>query len=1215
MNQFTGTERFSIRRRLGSGGFGVVYEAFDYERQTLVALKLPHDSGARDLSRFKQTFRALAEIAHPNLVNLFEVRSQGPEWFFTMELVDGRTFYEFLCPDRLPPRDFGPVRGLMAQLGEGLWALHQAGRLHGDLKPSHVRIDQGGRLVLLDYGFGTDGARGAAPAARSQATQAYLAPERIGGHAPTEASDWYSAGVMLYQVLTGALPFPGDTFSTQVDKLRGDPPPPELLAPRTPADLSALCMDLLMRKPALRPPGARILERLGVAAAPVAPAPAPLRRLRTSRLLLARKAELATLGKAFETSQRGRTVVAFVQGDSGMGKSYLVRRFMRRLRREEPGLVLLAGRCSEEGLVPYQAMESLMEDLADHLGRLPPQKAAILFPRDLQFLARLFPVLLKMDAIAQGSRGGTLSPDPQELRRRAFGALRELLMRLGARYPLVLVIEDLQWADLDSTVLLANLLRGPDPPAMLAMFSCRPVAAGQAPGLSALQERLAEEGTEVVEIAVGQLPQAEGQALALALLGSGRPDGAAEAAWIAQESGGSPYFIGELCRQLRSGAPVPERPEERTLDAYLRSRVGALPEASRQVLETLSLAGRPVSWEVLRTACGAGPGGLERLVPLRAGHLIRAWGGRHLLLEPYHDRIRKSVLLDLPEARARQLHRALAEAMEQAPAADAQALSLHFQAAGDLAKAGQYARLAAERAVAGLAFVRAAELFRRVLELTRPEGLAQVELLVELGDALASAGLGSQAAEVYLQALPLASPRDSLRLRRRASEEYFRSGHFDQGEAALDGVMASIGMRLAKSAWSARLAEAGCRLRLRARGYGFTERVEGLIPRVDLDRIDICWAAAMGLGPVDHLRGGEFQARHLLLALRAGEPFRVVRALAMETIYLSHRGTRSLRATQRLQDTTTALAERIGHPNPVSRALVAAGTSALMQGRWKPAVELLDRAASLLKENCTALDFELHLAQYHALLGRQQMGNLRELEVRLSARLQAAQDKGDLLASTNLRTGIAPGVHLAHDEPGRALRELQQTIGEWSSAGFHLQHYNALVSTVAILLYDGLPDLAMAELAGHWRDLRGARLLEMQSILITCLELRARTALAMVLKDPREPRERRALLRLASRAIRRIEAEGVGYGEALALRLQALEALALERPDEAGALLFQAEQAFQACDMVLHAMVVRHRRGRLEGPSGAEQVEAAEAWMRGQRIVNLPRFVAMHLPG
>jgi hypothetical protein len=235
--------------------------------------------------------------------------------------------------------------------------------------------------------------------------------------------------------------------------------------------------------------------------------------------------------------------------------------------------------------------------------------------------------------------------------------------------------------------------------------------------------------------------------------------------------------------------------------------------------------------------------------------------------------------------------------------------------------------------------------------------------------------------------------------------------------------------------------------------------------------------------------------------------------------------------------------------------------------------------------------------------------------MRLGARLQAAQDKGDQLAVTNLRTGVSPQVHLAHDEPERALREVQQAIGEWSSAGFHLQHYHALVSRIEALLYAGETEEARVALAAHWQRLRRSRLLQLQSVRITCLELRARTALAAALRSRPDPARHRALLGVAGRDIRRIEAEGVGYGSALALRLLALDALARDRRDQAGALLYQAELAFQACDMTLHAMVVRHRRGRMEGPTGAEQQEAADRWMRGQRIVNPARFVAMHLPG
>ena len=1208
MSAFAGTDRFSIRRRLGSGGSGVVYEAFDDERQALVALKVPHDSGNREISRFKQEFRALAEISHPNLVNLYEVMSHGPEWFFTMERVEGRTFTDFLCPDRWPPKDYDQVRALLRQLADGLWSLHQTGRLHQDLKPSHVWVEPGGRVVFLDFGFSAD------RVARGPEAQAYMAPERIGGHVPTEAGDWYSVGAMLYEVLTGTLPFPGGSLSTVIDKLRGSAPGPELLVPQTPADLATLCMDLLARKPEDRPSGDQILDRLGLVVAPPPRRLPPARRLRTSSLLIGRKAELAALGRAFESSLKGRTAVVFVHGNSGMGKSYLLRRFIRRLKREEPGTVVLAGRCTEEGSAPYKALDSLMEDLAEYLDRIPPGSAAILLPRNILCLARLFPVLQGVAAIAEACLAPPPSPDPQELRRRAFGALRELLMRMATRHPLVLVIEDLQWGDLDSAALLSNLLRDPDPPSMLVVLTYRTGSSEKIPAFRALQRRLAEEGTEVVEVPVEKIAQAESEALARALLGSNRPDAEAEAAWIAKESGGSPFFIGELTRHLRSGIGVLHGPGEHTLDAYIRFRVGSLPEPSRIILETLALAGHPLEWDVVRRACRIEPAGPEALVPLRAGHLIRARGAQGLLLETYHDRIRQSVLRGFPEAKARALHLALAEAMEQGPKPDAQALCLHFRAAGVPAKAGAYALKAAQQAVTALAFVRAAEFFRRALQLIQPKGDAYLEILLELGDALASAGLGNKAAQVYLEALPLAPAKDGLRLQRRASEEFFRSGRFDQGEAALAAVMARIGMKLTQAPWRSRLSELFCRLRLRLRGYGFKERPEAQVPQGDLDRIDICWAAAMGLVPVDHTRGGEFQARHLLLALHAGEPFRVVRALALETIYGANRGNRGAKATRKIQDLNLALAERIGHPNPVGRALVAAGTAALMQGRWKTALDLLERAETLLKDNCTGLDFELHLAQFHALLARQQMGSLRDMEIRLSARIQAAQDKGDLLALTNLRTSISPMVQLAHDEPARALRELQQTIGEWSSAGFHLQHYNALVSRIEALLYSGDPEQARAVLAGHWSLLRRSMLLRVQSVRVTCLELRARAALALAAQGRSEP-GRAALLRSAYRDRRRIEREGVGYGDALALRLQALEALAQARPDEAGALLFQAELAFQGCDMALHAMVARHRRGRMEGPSGAEQVEAAERWMHGQKIVSPTRFVAMHIPG
>src|ERR1700730_1386856 len=384
-SDFLGTERFRIRRRLGSGGMGVVYEAHDRETDKVLALKALTRTEAGDIYRFKREFRALADVSHPNLVSLYEFMSDGTFWFFTMELVRGVTFLEYVRPgfrtrrhpvsgtatllksdeDAQPSLDHEAetveleveslsgesdedssshyrrertakdshldlprLRSALRQLVEGVHGLHETGKLHRDIKPSNILVTREGRVVILDFGLVADvEAKGTQDSGLIAGTPDYMSPEQGAQNPLSKASDWYSVGVILYQALTGKLPFTGKYFEVIMDKQSLDPPAPIKAVPEVPRDLNDLCMKLLRRKPEKRPSGRDILRFLGRGkTGPLTPALAarPDSISAVSLPFVGRDRHFRELTRAFESTQQRRTVTVYVHGGSGMGKSALV---------------------------------------------------------------------------------------------------------------------------------------------------------------------------------------------------------------------------------------------------------------------------------------------------------------------------------------------------------------------------------------------------------------------------------------------------------------------------------------------------------------------------------------------------------------------------------------------------------------------------------------------------------------------------------------------------------------------------------------------------------------------------------------------------------------------------------------------------------------------------------------------------------------------------
>jgi hypothetical protein len=407
---------YEILGELGRGGMGVVYKARDRGRGGQVALKTLPGADPAALYRFKHEFRSLAGVAHENLVTLYELTADGPVWFFTMELVEGTDFLSHVRSGAAPgqgPADMGRLRSALRQLTAALEALHRAGKLHRDLKPSNVRVTPAGRVVVLDFGVAAEldpGGQHETTGGRVIGTPEYMAPEQAAGRPVSAAADWYSVGVMLYRALTGHLPYRGEILQVLCDKQEHDPPEPRQLVPQTPAALNNLCMGLLCRDPAARLGAAALLAWVEEEGEPPAPSLRPVGAAAASPFV-GREEHLRVLAGAYVAVREGRPVVAQVYGRSGVGKSALVQHFLSDLTATGEAVVL-AGRCYEQESVPYKALDSLVDALSRYLRRLGPLEVQALLPRDTAHLARLFPVLGQVEAVAQAPPPSGRHPRP-----------------------------------------------------------------------------------------------------------------------------------------------------------------------------------------------------------------------------------------------------------------------------------------------------------------------------------------------------------------------------------------------------------------------------------------------------------------------------------------------------------------------------------------------------------------------------------------------------------------------------------------------------------------------------------------------------------------------------------------------------------------------------------------------------------------------------------
>jgi len=1216
---------------------GEVFAARDVQSDRLVALKRLRQVSGATLYRFKREFRALADMNHPNLVTLYELGSEADDWFFTMELIAGVDFHTFVRDSRARPRPItanpagvGPstpsaslglarplstpeqydrLRLAAQQLARGLVALHEAGIVHRDVKPKNILVTEEQRVVLLDFGLIADKEdRDVSLSPSVVGTIHYMAPEQASSEAATPAADWYSVGVLLYEALTGERAFTGAPLEILTSKVTCDPPRARDVARHVPEDLDEMCARLMRRDPNARLSGEELLRHLGD---DVVPGLFDGASIPAAPLFVGRMQELTQLRNALDDAAAGQPVVLFVSGESGVGKTAMATQFLDEVIETRGDAVICTGRCYERESVPYKGVDGVIDALSRHLKALDFEDCAALLPPDAVLLARLFPVLGRVPAIA---RLRMLRQEPgsrHHLRVRAFAALRRLLARLAKRAELLLFVDDFQWTDADSVALLSEVLQPPEAPSLLLLATVRTSPeAPPSPHVAAL----AGVAARVETLHLGALAQDEAIALARELLQRDSAERVADAEAIATEASGHPLFIGEIVQHLGSNAELGLGTDR--LDDALWSRIARLEPDAGRLLEVLSLAGVPLALETAADAADITLASCSRWATmLRLLRLAQTAGGRAAgAIEPYHDRVARAVAARLDEHTRIAYHRDLADAMQAAGAADVQPEILvhHLEAGGLRAQAAELASTAARRAADALAFDRAAMLYQSALRLGDPAPRERDLLRLELAAALSNAGRGREAAELFEQASRGADPATRMDCLRRAAEQFLLTGHIERGLAALDLVLADAGTRMPSSPRSALAALLGQRAWLRIGGLRWTRTAEADIPRRILDRVDVLTSVGLSLSVVDNIRGAHFHSRALRLALRAGEPRRVVRCLGLESMILASRGKpRASARAARIAAEISRLERELDDPLVKAWSLGTEAMNLHLAGHFPNAVDLLERAAIQFRDRTSGTRFELNSLRMFRLVDLRFMGRFRELRAGCLEQLRDARSRGDRYSEATLRRSFNQ-IWLAAGEVDRARGDLEGL--EWIApeGGYHLQHWYDLRSRAEIDLYADCAVDTRSRAADGLRALERSMLLRVQSVRFDYYWLLARLLLCEI-DSGAEPRPR---LRAAARCAHRLRIEAVCHARTAASLVEAAVAHHSHEPEETVRLLERAAAIAEEEDLGVFTAVARHRAGSLiGGERGAELMGECSAWMRGESVRDPVAIARLFAPG
>jgi predicted ATPase len=771
--------RYRMERFLGEGAHKRVYLAQDMTlgRNVAVAFIKTETSDADLAERVRREAKAMGRLsAHPNLVTVYDAGEDDGRPFIVEEYVDGGTLAEVLGRARGRLIGLEPVLGFATDVCAALVHAHGHGIVHRDLKPANVWLTSEGTAKLGDFGLvaalrasQSDTLAKLTAEGNMVGTVAYMAPEQALGHQLDPRSDLYSFGVLLYELVTGRLPFAGDdTLAILSQHLRTPPVAPAWHNKDIPRPLNELILALLAKDPRDRPAGAvavhgtleamikAIRERRGgddVGAN-------PLEGL-AGGVYVGRETEIDELCGSLDHAMGGRGQVVLIAGEPGIGKTRLVEQLTTYAHLRETAV--LWGRCYEgEGAPPYWPWTQVIR--AYTVEHDPELLAAVMGVGAADIAQMVSEVRRRLPDLPEPPSLGA-----EQARFRLFASVTTFLRNASFQEPLIVVLDDIHRADRSSLQLLEFLAQEVGDTRLLVVGTYRDVELH--PG-------------HVLTHTLGELARARPRRITLRGLSSEQvaryihmvtgvePDERLVGA-VHGKSEGNPFFVSEIVRLLSVSERLDRHGRDSDAEVAIPSevreiigrRVERLAEPCRAALSVAAVIGRDFAVPVLQQVVGVPTEQLlEALDEAAAAHVIdEVDPGRYRFS---HVLICDTLAESLPAGKRMHLHARIGASVEQAFAVrlgpHLSELAHHYLEAlpaGDLDKALHYATAAAQQAGGRLAHEEAARLYQRALGalgLSAAGEERRCDLLLSLGEANAHAGAADEARSAFREAVELA---------------------------------------------------------------------------------------------------------------------------------------------------------------------------------------------------------------------------------------------------------------------------------------------------------------------------------------------------------------------------------------------------------------------------------------------------------------------------